>query len=122
MDSRRIISGFVFVFLILIGKANLSLDQGGVHQNSRNSAGLICKVKQQSPLIANAPLLLEETEVSFKSRPDNAFDQTYLSIDSDRSFTPYFWINFQEVSTSPPSVTPHGPPRYILFHALIIPS
>lgn len=122
MDSRRIISGFVFVFLILIGKGNLTLDQGGVCPSSQSSAGLTCKINQQSALIANAPLLLEESEDSFRVRPKYAPAQDNLLLDPHSSSNSYFWVTYQKFSALPPVVTTQAPPRYILFHALIIPS
>lgn len=123
-NSRHIISGFILTILIflLIGGNGLPVQHDKCDFGHTISGGFSSKVESGYGIKINAPRLLEETEERFKTKDEPSSAQGYLPFDLAKNFNISFSTDAQISSALPPAVTIHSRPRYILLHALIIPS
>ncbi len=121
MGGMRIITGFVFIFLILIGKNGLDVHHDVVGLDSHKSAGTAYQASQNSHPTVGSPILLEENEKPLQTKLKFSPAHTGPLSDLNRFFNTYFWAACQKCTPSPIAVAIHSQPKYILFQALIIP-
>lgn len=123
MDSKQIMATLLFILLILIGKSGLALHHDAVNPKSQESYVVVNKISKQSQRIASSSILLEETQERLQTKSKYSPGHSDPLLSTLAFFNTYYWLIHYKYKciTSGRLVVVYSQPKYILFHALIIP-
>ncbi len=122
VSEIRAVANLLFILLMLIGKSATATPHGAGNLKDNAVHTVANKVNRQSLHIISSPILLEETwepsQTRVKYSPGNTDQDSGLSA----FFNAFFELAHDKGLPYRQSFTGCFRPKYILFHALIIPS